>query len=117
MVSQQSLWLTGLFLGNFHPIDILSGKVKTLSREGKEISAMFSLTTSLCYELKEFADKNKGKMDELYKMANNFFKFMMDNFETEMIVLGGRTALKVYKLPLGVLSEKPSYRGLLQAVW
>jgi len=25
---------------------------------------------------------------------------MMDNFETEMIVLGGRTALKVYKLPL-----------------
>ena len=60
---------------------------------------MFSLTTSLCYELKEFADKNKGKMDELYEMANNFFKFMMDNFETEMIVLGGRTALKVYKLP------------------
>ena len=39
-------------------------------------------------------------MDELYAMANNFFKFMMDNFDTEMTVLGGRTALKVYKLPL-----------------
>ena len=82
-----------------NPTDILSGKVKTLSREGKEISAMFSLTASLCYELKEYAEKNKGS-DKLYDMANNFFKFMMDNFETEMIVLGGRTALKVYKLPL-----------------
>jgi hypothetical protein len=60
---------------------------------------MFSLTASLCYELKEYAEKNKGS-DKLYDMANNFFKFMMDNFETEMIVLGGRTALKVYKLPL-----------------
>ena len=68
---------------------------------------MFSLTASLCYELKEYAEKNKGS-DKLYDMANNFFKFMMDNFETEMIVLGGRTALKVYKLHL---SYERSYRG------
>ena len=84
-----------------NPTDILSGKVKTLSPEGREISAMFSLTASLCYELRDFVDRNgKDKMDELYKMADNFFRFMMDNFETEMTVLGGRTALKVYKLPL-----------------
>jgi hypothetical protein len=84
-----------------NPTDILSGKVKTLSAEGREISAMFSLTASLCYELRDFVDRNgKEKMDELYKMADNFFRFMMDNFETEMTVLGGRTALKVYKLPL-----------------
>jgi len=84
-----------------NPTDILSGKVKTLSPEGREISAMFSLTASLCYELRDFVDRNgKEKMDELYKMADNFFRFMMDNFETEMTVLGGRTALKVYKLPL-----------------
>ena len=84
-----------------NPTDILSGKVKTLPREAKEISAMFSLTASMCYELKDFVDRNgKEKMDDLYKMADNFFRFMMDNFETEMTVLGGRTALKVYKLPL-----------------
>lgn len=84
-----------------NPTDILSGKVKTLSAEAREISAMFSLTASLCYELRDFVDRNgKEKMDELYKMADNFFRFMMDNFETEMTVLGGRTALKVYKLPL-----------------
>lgn len=84
-----------------NPTDILNGKVKTLPREAKEISAMFSLTASMCYELKDFVDRNgKEKMDDLYKMADNFFRFMMDNFETEMTVLGGRTALKVYKLPL-----------------
>ena len=84
-----------------NPTDILNGTVKTLGKEGSEISAMFSLTASLCYELRDFVDRNgKDKMDELYKMADNFFRFMMDNFETEMTVLGGRTALKVYKLPL-----------------
>ena len=84
-----------------NPTDILNGTVKTLGKEGSEISAMFSLTASLCYELRDFVDRNgKEKMDELYKMADNFFRFMMDNFETEMTVLGGRTALKVYKLPL-----------------
>ena len=84
-----------------NPSDILNGTVKTLGPEGREISAMFSLTASLCYELRDFVDRNgKDKMDELYTMADNFFRFMMDNFETEMTVLGGRTALKVYKLPL-----------------
>ena len=84
-----------------NPSDILNGTVTTLSSDAREISAMFSLTASLCYELKDFLDRNgKDKMEELYKMADNFFNFMMDNFETEMTVLGGRTALKVYKLPL-----------------
>ena len=63
-----------------NPTDILSGKVKTLSREAKEISAMFSLTASLCYELKEFAENNKGKSDKLYDMAINFFKFILKHF-------------------------------------
>lgn len=84
-----------------NPTDILSGKVTKLPKGNNEISAMFSLTASMCYELKDFVDRNgKEKMDELYMMADNFFKFMMENFETEMTVLGGRTALKVYKLPL-----------------
>jgi hypothetical protein len=84
-----------------NPTDILEGRVKHLPKGNTEISAMFSLTASLCYELKEFVDKNgKNEMDKLYDMAENFFRFMMDNFDTEMTVLGGRTALKVYKLPL-----------------
>jgi hypothetical protein len=84
-----------------NPTDILEGRVTKLPKAGAEISAMFSLTTSMCYELKDFSDRHgKTNPDKLYEMADNFFRFMMENFETEMTVLGGRTALKVYKLPL-----------------
>lgn len=84
-----------------NPTDILNGTITKLPKANNEISAMFSLTASMCYELKDFVERNgKNDMDKLYSMADNFFKFMMENFETEMTVLGGRTALKVYKLPL-----------------
>ena len=77
------------------PEDILSGKVKTM--ETKEISAMYSLTVSLCYELKDASDKHDKKFD---KKVNNFFRFMMDNFETELVVMGTKLALTQYQLPL-----------------
>jgi len=82
-----------------NPSDILAGKVK--STKTKEISAMYTLITSMCYELKnecEKAQKSKS-MSDWHKMADNFIQFMMDNFETEMVVLGARTALKTYQLP------------------
>jgi hypothetical protein len=77
------------------PEDILAGKVKTM--ETKEISAMYSLTVSLCYELKDASDKHDKKFD---KKVNNFFRFMMDNFETELVVMGTKLALTQYQLPL-----------------
>lgn len=82
-----------------NPTDVLNGKVKELKT--KEISAMYSLTTSLCYELKEsFENASKdGKMDDWHKKSDRFFRFMIDNFETEMVVLGSRTAIKNYNLP------------------
>ena len=82
-----------------NPTDILNGKVKKL--DTKEVSAMYSLITSLCYELKdecEKAQKNK-KMAAWHKMADCFLQYMMDNFETEMVVLGARIALKNHQLP------------------
>ena len=30
----------------------------------------------------------------------NFFNYIMDNFETELVVLGAKIALKTYKLPI-----------------
>jgi hypothetical protein len=76
------------------PEDILAGKIK--KSDIKEISAMYSLTISLCYELQE-ADKKKAKnWDE---MADNFFGFMMDNFPTELVVMGAKVALTNYQLP------------------
>ena len=46
-----------------NPTEILNGKVKKM--ESKEISAMYSLTVSLCYELKDACDK-KAKTWYLY---------------------------------------------------
>lgn len=79
-----------------NPTDILSGKVKELKT--KEISAKYSLVISMCYELQE-AHKNSVKTDKFHEMADNFFEFMMENFETELVVMGARVALKTYELP------------------
>jgi hypothetical protein len=78
-----------------NPSDILSGKVKEM--KSKEISAMYSLTISLCYELKDACDKNAKNWND---QVNNFFQFMMDNFETELVIMGTKVALSQYKLPL-----------------
>jgi hypothetical protein len=84
-----------------NPRDILDGKVTTLNTQ--EISAMYSLTISLCYELQDEFVKitaGGGKLDGWHKMVDNFFKFMMAQFSTELVVLGARTALTTYNLPI-----------------
>ena len=78
-----------------NPTDILSGKVKKM--DSKEISAMYSLTVSLCYELKDACEKKVKNWDS---QVNNFFQFIMDNFETELVIMGTKLALSTYKLPL-----------------
>ena len=80
-----------------NPTDILSGKVKDLNV--KEISAMYSLTTSMCYELRD-AVENKVDAKKFHQMADNFFNYMMNNFETELVVMGAKIALKTFKLPI-----------------
>jgi len=83
------------------PDDILDGKVKDL--EVKEVSAMYSLTVGLCYELKDRADKKAKGWDE---MADRFFNYMMKNFPTELVVMGAKTALTNYDLPLDASKMK-----------
>lgn len=77
-----------------NPEAILAGKVKTC--DIKEISAMYSLTVSMCYELQTAHEK---KVKDWDAMADCFFGFMMDNFPTELVVMGAKTALTNYKLP------------------
>lgn len=83
------------------PRDILNGKATKL--ETKEISAMYSLVISMCYELKDSLEKAKAEgkkgMDAWNKQADNFFRFSMDNFTTEIVVMGSRIALTTYNLP------------------
>ena len=78
-----------------NPSDILAGKVKEM--KSKEISAMYSLTVSLCYELKEASDAGDKKFDD---KVNNFLRFSMDNFDTELVVMGIKLALTQYSLPI-----------------
>lgn len=80
--------------------DVLSGKVKEL--QTKEISAQYSLAVSLCYELKDQLTKATAdkKMDEWHPLADNFLGFMMNNFNTELVVMGARVALTTFNLPL-----------------
>lgn len=77
------------------PSEILAGKVKELKT--KEISAMYSLTVALCYELKEAEERKDKNFDT---MVNNFFRFSMDNFDTEMVVMGIVLALTKYQLTI-----------------
>ena len=83
--------------------DVLTGKEKQLNV--KDLSAMYSLTISMCYTLKEWVAKIKNKDDGMtvegwHECVDNFFTFMMANFQTEMIVLGAKTALRDYDLPI-----------------
>jgi len=81
------------------PEDVLSGKVKEL--KVKEVSAMYSLTISMCYELQDQYKKlGKEKLSDWHAQADNFLGFMMNNFSTELVVMGARVALTTYNLPM-----------------
>jgi hypothetical protein len=60
-----------------------------------EVSGQYSLAVSMCYELKE-----NEQSKEFDKMADHFLNFMMDNFDTELTVMGAKIALSTYKLPM-----------------
>jgi hypothetical protein len=76
------------------PEDILAGRITKC--DIKEISAMYSLTVSMCYELQTAHEKKVKNWDA---QADNFFGFMMDNFPTELVVMGAKVALTNYQLP------------------
>ena len=82
-----------------NPDQVLSGKVTEL--KVKEISAMYSLTIGMCYELQEQYKKlGKEKIADWHAQADYFLRFMMDNFTTELVVMGTRVALTTYNLPM-----------------
>ena len=87
------------FVGKMpQPSDILSGKVKDLAV--KEISAMYSLTTGMCYELRDAMNNKDVTKDQLGDMMANFIEYMMNNFETELVIMGSKIAIKTYKIPM-----------------
>ena len=77
------------------PNDVLLGKVTKL--ETKEISAMWSLTISLCYTLKEWMGNARDgvdgfDIDQWHKCVDRYLQFMMTNYPHEMVVMGAKAA-------------------------
>lgn len=88
------------------PLSILRGNVTKLHPDvADEISAQYSLITALCYELKELASMKDKEFDQC---MSNFFQFSMDNFKTELVVMGGKVALSTFDLPLNP-AKTPSF--------
>ena len=83
-----------------NPSEILDGKMVKL--EEKDISLMYALTTSLCYELNErymvvkpVWNKDPEAKKKFSKYFDNFLGFMMRELQPELVIMGARTALAV----------------------
>lgn len=100
-----------------NPSDILTGEVKELRTT--KISAKYSLSTSLAYELKTQYDDigrvikgSHGKKDttlsekDFVVMMDNTVRFMMDNFEPEMIIMSIRVLFTQYKISTNLRDMK-----------
>jgi hypothetical protein len=74
--------------------DILSGKLKKF-KYNKDISLLYSLTINCCVELKELIGTKSW-----LESVDNFFKFILENFPHEVIIMATRTAIKNYRLPI-----------------
>lgn len=79
-----------------NPTLILKGEVKELKT--KEISAMYSLSTSMAYELKAQYDQigREVTKEDFDKQLDNVLGFMMKNFDPEMIIMATRLVFVQY---------------------
>lgn len=91
-----------------NPSDILNGSVTSLST--KEISVMYSLTTSLCYEIRN-AQVDGADRATVTGLIDHMLKFMLDNFEPEICVMGMRKLTNTYKIQFdaGKLVHYPTF--------
>jgi hypothetical protein len=74
--------------------EILSGKLKKF-KYSKDISLLYAIVTNCCVEL-----KNQIGAKNFIQNVDNFYRFMLDNFPQEIIVMGVKTSIRNYKLPI-----------------
>lgn len=95
---------------------ILDGTLKKMkvSDEKHRVALSYALATTMCYELKDRANKikqagkagNSEERDEWLKQADNFLAFMMENFQAEICIMGVRVAIAIHKLPFDTKKMK-----------
>ena len=80
-------------------VDVLEGNAGQL--KVKEISAQYTLMVNLCYELKEmFEEIGKEDNAKWHGYVDNMLRYVMDNLGTELVIMGMRTAVMTYRLPI-----------------
>lgn len=85
--------------------DVVEGRVKEL--KVKEISAQYTLMVNLCYELKERFENNHKKADDKWHVnVDHMLRFIMDHLGTELVIMGMRTAVMTYRLPISAQKLK-----------
>ena len=94
------------------PLDVLKQKVKKL--KNTDISAQYSLMTSLLYELKEQHTKlsKDDNVDQWHDYCSNMIDFIMDNFEIEIQTMGMKMGYSTMKLPFNHYKIKSYTRFL-----
>jgi hypothetical protein len=93
-----------------NPTLILRGQVKELKTN--EISAMWTLATSLAYELKA-AQEDVGRgttLEEMEGYLNNTIGFWLAHFQPEMVVMSFRMVIK-YGIKLNM--KMPNWKEFL----
>lgn len=98
-----------------NPLDIITGK-HTQKLKIEEISALYSLVISMSYRLnqkyEEAVSNSKGKthtgltMDNVNQYIENYFTYMLENFQPEMCVLGAKIILNEYKIAFSASNMK-----------
>lgn len=90
------------------PDDVLMGRVTKL--DVKEVSAMYSLTISICYTLKEWVGKAKEGVDGFdnkawHECMDHFLKFALNNFQHEMVILAVKTCFSTLPVKHSMLKN------------
>ena len=92
--------------------DILSGKVTKLNT--RQVDIMYALTTALAYELvdsehRAMAAKAAGDnkpYDLFHEQLDRYFRFIMDNFDDELAIMGARVILSAGHYKLNIKAAK-----------
>jgi hypothetical protein len=95
------------------PEEVIAGSVSKLNPDmAKEISAKYSLTVGLAYEIhetyKNMDTNNKDHKKVFRKSLNNATRFGIDNFEPEMVILFFKTILTDYKVRVNIREDLDS---------
>lgn len=90
-----------------NPKDILTRKVTTV--DNIEVSASYSLSVGMCYELKEAYERRE---ENWIDQADAYFSFITNNFQTEIGIMSAKMALGTYRFNIDY-EEVSSYGEFL----